>query len=415
MPDFMVRSLARALRSSLPMLTWTIARRFSRSLRRTGFARFTSVVAITSVCLGTLAVCLSQSILSGYEEIIQQTASRFGMSVTVQRNDGAPLDDDTFVAQRLSSIQGVSSVSQAIRQETLIKMHGRLDGAILVGLHSDHIHRAFDGLVTKGLSPGTSDAAMVGAGLAKRLDIGVGDTITVITRSVRENVPAIARVSVSGLFTSGMASYDEHAVVTTTDHARRIIRAPRTVSSMLMITCSPGADEERVVRTISIQLGDRVLVQTYRDHFAVMWNWIDLQRRPIPVIMSLIAIVSMFTVVTTVLLSIVEKTRSLAMLATLGMSPWKLSLVTAIRVLSTSTVGVATGLALSIVLIAVQRTWHVVSLDGSVYYVQHLPVAFEPLVLVRSSLLILLAACLAAAVPMVITMRIRPIRALRFR
>ena len=396
------------------MLTWTIARRFSRSLRRNGFARFTTVVAITSVCLGTLAVCLSQSILSGYEEIIQQTASRFGMTMTVQNADGSPIIDDATL-DVISSIEGVSSVSEAIRQETLVKLRGTLDGAILVGLNPAHIRRAFDGMMTNSLPPGTSDFAMIGSGLARRLKMLVGDSITVITRSIREQAPAVARVRISGVFTSGMASYDEHAVVTSTDYARRIIRAPNSVSSLLMITCQPGVDEEAVVRSINHSLGDRLLVLTYRDHFAAIWNWIDLQRRPIPVIMSLIAIVSLFTVVTTVLLSIVEKTRSLAMLATLGMTQWKLSLVTAIRVLTTSLIGVVMGLTLSAMLIAVQRTWHVISLDGSIYYVQHLPVAFEPLVLLSSGLLILLAACLAAAVPMIITTRIRPIRALRFR
>ncbi|MBU3678689.1 MAG: ABC transporter permease [Candidatus Kapabacteria bacterium] len=396
------------------MLTWTIARRFSRSLRRNGFSRFSSAVAVTSVCLGTLAVCLSQSILSGYEEIIQQTAARFGMSITVQNHDGAPLADDAAAAV-ISSITGVSSVSDAIRQETLVKVRNKLDGAILVGLQPGHIRHAFDGLMTNSCPPGMSDFVMVGSGLARRLNMHVGDSLTIITRSIREQVPAIARVRISSVFTSGMASYDEHAVVTSTDFARKIIRAPSTASSMLMITCLPGVDEEGIVRSINMRLSNNMLVLTYRDHFASMWNWIDLQRRPIPVIMSLIAIVSMFTVVTTILLSIVEKTRSIAMLATLGMSPWKLSLVTAFRVLTTSVTGVSVGLLLSTVLIAVQRTWHVIRLDGSIYYVQHLPVALEPLVLLRSGLLILLAACLAATVPMIITMRIRPIRALRFR
>lgn len=360
-------------------------------------------------------MCLSQSILAGYEEIIQETAARFGMQITVQQSDGTPLANITPLASTISSIHGVESVSEAIRQETLVKMRGTLDGAIIVGLPADHIHRAFGGLLTNGSSSGTADFAMVGSGLARRLSVSVGDSVTVITRSVTEQRPVVARVPISGVFTSGMSSYDEHAIVTTTDNARRIIKAPTSVSSMLMIACSPGSDEDGIVRTINSQIGDRMLVLTYRDHFAAMWNWIDLQRRPIPVIMSLIAIVSMFTVVTTVLLSIVEKTRSLAMLSTLGMSPWKLALITAIRVLSTSIIGVVAGLALSSTLIAVQRTWHVISLDGNIYYVRHLPVAFEPFVLASSGLLILVAACLAAAVPMIITMRIRPIRALRFR
>lgn len=397
------------------MLAWTIARRFSRTLRGNGFARFTSIVAIVSVCLGTLAVCVSQSILAGYDEIIKETSQRFGMHITVQRPDAAMMNDASGLITTLRGIFGVVSVGEAIRQETLIKRRSVIDGAVMIGLPKEHLNNSFAGLVHDGFTFNDSGQVIIGSGLARRLAAGRGDTLTLITKSARDERPSIIRIRVDDVFTSGMMSYDEHAVVMPLERVRALQHTPAAAASLLMITCSSDNTEAGIIKEINRRFPDQLIVLTYRDHFAAMWNWIDLQRKPIPVIMSLIAIVSMFTVVSTVLLSIVEKTRSLAVLSTLGMPPRQLSLITAIRVLSTSIIGVFSGLIISVAFILVQRTWHIIRLDGSIYYVQHLPIAFDPWILAQSSVLVLLAACIASTIPMLITMRIRPIRALRFR
>ncbi len=415
MRDSMVRSPAAALRYRTKMLAWTIARRFSRTLRRNSFARFTSVVAVASVALGTIAVCLSQSILAGYDEIIQHTATRFGAHLTIQRADGNPYSNVRDMARSIRSVPGVSSVSSTIRHETLVKCRSHLDGAVVVGLPEQHLNHAYLPLLSTRTSAVGRYDVLVGSGLARRLNAHVGDSLTLITRTPGTERPMIRRVVINSLFTSGMSSYDEHAIVTSFAHARHLLRLDSSAASMLMITCVSDADESAVVQALKRTYSQGNIVLTYRDHFAAMWNWIDLQRKPIPVIMSLIAIVSMFTVVTTVLLSIVEKIRSLAVLATLGMSPRQLALITALRVVSTSLIGVCLGVAISMCFIVVQREYHLITLDGNIYYVRHLPVAFDVLILMGSSLLIFLAACVASIVPMIITVRIRPMRALRFR
>ena len=397
------------------MLAWTIARRFSQTLRRNSFARFTSIVAIASVALGTLAVCLSQSILAGYDEIIQQTAQRFGAHITLQRSDGNAFTNAYEIQSRVRVLPGISSVSTTIRHETLVKCRSHLDGAVLVGLPEQHLNVAFVPLLSTRESAIGPYEVLIGSGLARRLSVDVGDTITLISRSLGSDRPLISRVRVSSLFTSGMTSYDEHAVVTSSVHARLILQLDSSTATMLMLTCESNSDESAIVQSLKQAYSQEHVILTYRDHFAAMWNWIDLQRRPIPIIMSLIAIVSMFTVVSTVLLSIVEKTRSLAVLSTLGMSPRQLALITAIRVISTSFIGVLCGLTVSIAFIVIQREFHVITLDGNIYYVQYLPVSFDTWILLRSSVMIFLAACIASIVPMFITTRISPVRALRFR
>jgi lipoprotein-releasing system permease protein len=396
------------------MLLWTISRRFARSLRADGFARFTTVVATLSISLGFIALCVSQSILAGYIEIIQTTAQRFGMYVTVQSSMGLPLDDAGPLRRSLEQIPGVTSTRSVLRQETLIKFASAIDGAVITGLDSSMVADVFSPVVIDG-SAKHGAGMMIGSGLSDRLGIEVGDTVTLITRTAAGDRPTISRQTIDGIFKSGIATYDDHVLLTSIEHAREVLRSESTQSSSVMVTCS-GDDVIPLIRIhVAQTYGDRLSVLTYRDHLAPIWNWIELQRQPVPVILSLITIVSVFTVVSSLILAIVAKTRSMAILATLGLSWWRIAGVVGLRSLTTTLTGLALGAGLSLAFIGVQRTWKPIKLDGGIYYVSHLPVALDPWIIVTSTLLILAVSVMASIIPMLIAARVRPATALRFR
>lgn len=395
------------------MLLWTISRRFSHSLRADGFARFTSVVATASICLGFVALCISQSILAGYEEVIRSTAQRFGMYLTVQSPHGYAFDDASPLQRKLQTIPGVLTTHVVLRQETLVKRASFIDGAVITGLDASSIQRVFAPVMVSG-SVQPRYGVMIGSGLRDRLRAAVGDTITLITRTASGDRPTVSRRTITGIFASGMAMYDDHVVLTDIDDARMILRAGPSQSSSIVVQC----ESDDVIPSISSYVSDnyrqRLSVMTYREHLASIWNWIDLQRRPIPVILSLIAIVSIFTVVSSLILAIVAKTRSMAILSTLGMPWWRISCIVGIRALTTTLTGLAIGIVVSVTFILVQRTWHPIALDGSIYYVSHLPVALDPTIIATSALLILTVSVLASVIPMLIAARLRPVQSLRF-
>ena len=396
------------------MLLWMISRRFARSLRADGFARFTSIVATLSVSLGFIALCISQSILAGYVEIIQTTAQCFGMYVTVQSSTGFAIDDPRPLQRALEKIPGVTSTRPVLRQETLIRHASAIDGAVITGLDTAMMADVFSPVVIEGTSrPG--EGMLIGSGLRDRLGITVGDTVTLITRTAQGDRPAISRQTIRGVFKSGIAAYDDHVLLTGIEHARNILRSGPTQSSSVMITCAGDEVIPLIRQHVTAAYHDRISVLTYRDHLASIWNWIELQRQPIPVILSLIAIVSVFTVVSSLVLAIVAKTRSMAILSTLGMPWWRVAAIVGLRALTTTIVGLTLGAGVSLTFIGIQRTWKPISLDGGIYYVSHLPVSFDPWIIITSGLLILAVSTIASIVPMLIVARLRPASALRFR
>lgn len=397
------------------MLLWTIARRFSKSLHRDGFARFTTTVAIISVSLGTIAVCISQSILAGYEEAILDASKRFGTHLTLHQRNGALFDDTRTIIRELKRLDGVVTALPVIQHEVLAKHHSRIDGAFLLGMPIEQMQFAFVPLGVTLDPRGIEKPVLIGSGLQKRLSLNVGDTIVCITKSLTAERPIFRPLRVTGVYNSGMASYDDHAILLPLDMVQGILGSAYHSATMLMIRTEDNVSEQTLIQYIDQRHREQLEIRTYREHFAAMWNWIELQRRPIPVIMSLIALVSMFTVVSSIILSIVEKTRSFAVLSTLGLAAWRVATIVGLRTLYTTFVGLAFGITISVAFILVQRTWHPIALDGSVYYVRYLPVALDPWILAQTAFLVMAASMIAAIVPMVITVRIRPVQALRFR
>ncbi|MFN4908177.1 MAG: ABC transporter permease [Bacteroidota bacterium] len=396
------------------MLLWMISRRFARSLRADGFARFTSIVATLSISLGFIALCVSQSILAGYVEIIQTTAQRFGMYVTVQSSAGFQLGDARPLQRSIEKIPGVTSTRPVLRQETLVRHASAIDGAVITGLDSAMVADVFSPVVIEGTAR-PDGGVLIGSGLRDRLAASVGDTLTLITRTAEGDRPAISRQTIRGVFKCGIATYDDHVLLTGIGHARNILRSGPTQCSSVMITCTGDEVIPLIRQHVAATYRDRISVLTYRDHLASIWNWIELQRQPIPVILSLIAIVSVFTVVSSLILAIVAKTRSMAILSTLGMPWWRVAAIVGLRALTTTIVGLTLGAGVSLTFIGIQRTWKPISLDGGIYYVSHLPVSFDPWIIITSGLLILAVSTIASIVPMLIVARLRPASALRFR
>ncbi|MBL0323425.1 MAG: hypothetical protein IPP80_13840 [Ignavibacteria bacterium] len=120
-------------------------------------------------------------------------------------------------------------------------------------------------------------------------------------------------------------------------------------------------------------------VLTYLDTFQAISAWIELQKEPIPIVLGLISIVAVFTVISTLLIAVVEKTRSIAILVTIGMTRCgsRDDLLCA-QHHQPSAMGSALGALVALAFVWIQSTWHLIRLDGAIYYVSELPVSFSP-------------------------------------
>jgi len=387
-------------------LTSFIASRFSRSLR-SGFARFTTLVSIGSVALGCTALIVSMSVLRGYEEMIEETALRYTSHLELRRFDGGVVPHADDLQRRLHQFDHVRRVDPLLVREALVRTRGGVEGAVLHGLTSARMPL----LVPNGLQGG----AGVGAEIARHLGVQVGDTVVLYASdgSSAEARPILFSSRVDAIVRTGMQTIDESVIVMDLAQLQQALRlAPADVSHLAV-----ELDDPTLARTIAAQMAPQtegLMMITWEDRFQAIASWIELQKQPIPIVLGLISLVAVFTLVSTLLVTVVEKTRSLAILLTIGMSPGQVMGIVALRGLRISAAGALIGVTISAAFAVIQRTWQPITLDGAVYYVSALPVSADPAPYLIVPLISIVLAVAASVVPMLAVRRVQPARALRF-
>ncbi len=394
-------------------LVLEIASRFSRSLRSNGFARFATAVSVGSVAVGTIALILAISILNGYEEAIERTALRFIAHVEARPLTGESYASASALINVVSGIGGVASVDASLSREALLRTRHGVDGVVLTGIGKDRARQHIDPLIVRGSGVG-ANGVVIGERLADMLRANVGDTVVLYASDEERTRPIIGTAHVRGILRSGMERYDNALVVMPIEDLRTFLRLSTDAASNLLITCRSTDQAEAVAARVRSTVGPTSYVTTFRDTFQAMVSWIEIQKRPIPIVLGLISLVAVFSVISTLLIAVVEKTRSMAILITLGMTPQRIMGIVLARAVSIGVLGSIIGTAVAYAALWAQRTWQIVRLDGAIYYVRDVPVSLapEPFVLIPA---ISISLCiLVSIVPMVIASRVRPARALRF-
>ena len=398
-----------------------IARRFSQSLRRDGFARFTSFVSYASVALGCFAIVVAMSILNGYERAIYTAMTRFASPIEVRSLLRTTLPNATVVASGISRIEGVSRTSVMVTREALGRTRNGVEGLLLIGTTGAQALRDVTPMLVDGTIPSfrqqTMPDAVIGSDAARRLGLNLGDTLVIYTGDASLSAPTVLAVAISGIARSGMQQYDETAVFLDVDALRSRLRLADGEGSYVAVYPEPDADVTDVARRIRSTFTQTpgLYAQTYHDRFSAIESWIALQKEPIPIILGLISLVAIATVVATLLISVVEKTHQIAVLRTMGMTSGGIARIFLWRGLQVGFVGWLTGSALALLCCLVQDTWHVIALDGNLYYVSSLPVSITATPYVVVAVTSLVTSLVATLAPIVIASGIHPARTLQFR
>jgi len=345
-----------------------IARRFSKSLRKDGFNRFTSIVSLASVAIGCIALIVSISILDGYDSLILDTAMRYTSHIEVRSLLDGGIENSDVMLKEISQIEGVQAAFPITVREALVRSRHGVMGAAIHGLPQIRIRQLFEGVTTSGSLP-TENGCSIGSSLAQQLAVKVGDTLTFFAAQHQgEQIsPILFVVPIVGIISTGMHTVDQSLVAMNDATLNRFFRASgQSQPSVIAVSLINPDDAPQISPKVMEIVGDYSMVFTWRDRFQAISSWIDLQRKPIPVILGLIALVASFTMISTLLVSVVEKTRSISILIALGMTRRNIVRILLIRALSISAFGSMIGSVIALTFALIQHTLQPISLDGSV-------------------------------------------------
>ncbi len=412
------------------MYSWFIARRlFAQSGRKRRVSRPAIQIATAGVALGVAVMILSVCVVLGFKSEIQGKVMGLGGHIEILNNETLrspePLPvviDDDMLAE-VAAIDGVSRVERFCSKPGMLKTDAAFEGVLFKGIGSEYDTSFLSNHLIDGEVPLFSDTTSTGQlliskMLADRLGLSVGDRV--FAYFFEKNVRA-RRLTVSGIYCTNLSDYDSNLVFADLAMVHSLLGwdSLQFSGAEVLISDLRRLDEvsSQIVHKVNRRqdaYGAYYTSPTVRELNPVIFNWLDLLDMDVLVILILMIAVAGFTMVSGLLIIILEHTNFIGVMKAMGASDRPLRLIFLHLASMIILRGLLVGNLLAFVIIFLQRRFALVHLDPATYYVDSVPLLVNWGYVVLINIVTLLLCMLSLLLPSYVVSRIEPVRSIRF-
>jgi lipoprotein-releasing system permease protein len=403
--------------------------RAGRGGRRNRFISFISGVSVFGITLGVAALIIVLSVMNGFQKEVRDRMLSVIAHIELFDGSGGAMPDWRTVAAAAQRHPEVVGAAPFVSAQALVARGEDMRGAIVRGIDPAEeskvtplAARLKDGALAR-LVPGAW-GIVLGGELARTLGVTVGDPVTIVTPNGQVTpagvVPRLKQMTVVGTFDSGHYEYDSGLALIHIDDAARLFRTEGPTGVQLRLR--DQQDARRVAFQLAVTLGPEVVV---RDWTRTNRNWFDavqLEKRMMFIILTLIVAVAAFNLVSTLVMTVTDKQADIAILRTLGASPRSIMGIFMVQGAASGVIGTLGGLGLGllvalnidVIVPALERLFNASFLPGSIYLISRMPSDPQAADIVPIGLISLVLAFLATLYPSWRASRVQPAEALRY-
>jgi len=406
--------------------------RYSLAREHSFFVSFITWVSLLGVAVGVMAVITVLSVMNGLETELRTRLLSLTAHATLSAS-GAAIPDWQSRIKQLQGAPGLLGAAPFLDTDAMLSRPPAMSGAIVRGIDPamEPSVSAIAGAMREGklsdLTPG-SNRMVLGRMLAYQLQVGVGDTVTVMipgsapAGAPNEGalVPRLQQFDVVGVFEVGLQEHDGVlALVNLQDaEAFRGLAGPTGIRLRFDDVLNAPA----LARSAAQRLAPALTVRDWTEENEAYFRAIRIEKTTTGTILMLIIAVAVFNIVATLVMVVNDKRTDIAILRTLGLSPRGVLGVfitqgVLIGWIGTA-LGVAVGLALAlnvdVIVPFLEQTLGFHFMDPDVYYISSLPSEVHPGDVARIALAALILTFVATVYPALQAARTPPAEALRY-
>jgi lipoprotein-releasing system permease protein len=414
----------------MSQLELRIAWRYLRSRRGSKLLSLISVIAIGGVVIGVSALIVIMGVMTGLQNDLREKILIGSPDVRVL-NYGSDmiLKDWEPVLAKVKKDREVVAAAPFVLTKALVGAgHKYSDGAYVMGILPEGeggppVTSIRDHATAGDFRFETTDnqhrGAVLGARLASRLGVYPGiDSITLTTVGSEVSpvtgtpIPREVRLEVTGVFDTGMYEYDNGYVYVSLPVAQELGGLGHDVTG-LEIRTSDRWQAHTVAERLSKSLGYPYRTEDWQAQNSSLFQALKLEKAGMTLILMLIILVAAFNIVGTLTMVVADKTKEIGILRAMGMPAASIRRIFLAQGFMIGVVGTLLGLALGLAASAALDVGKLIKLDPQVYFIDHLPVARQPLDIATTVLASLLIAAVATIYPAVQAARLLPVEAMR--
>ena len=401
---------------------WKIARRLYFS--EEGKARTSRPavrVALGGIVIGVMVMIVAICVVVGFKQEVQRKVAGFGSHIQVVNFDNnatyelRPVDISDSLIHKLQGLPHVKNVSTFASKPGILKTDSAFQGIIFKG--TDYWDYFAENLVVGSL-PTAVNEVIVSTVLASQLHLTVGDHI--LCYFVQESL-RVRRLYISGLYNTCMSEMDRMFVMGDIALVRQLNHWTESQASGIEVL----VDDLKYLREVADRVyfatanrldeaGNAFYTQTLEQLNPQIFGWLDLLDMNVIIIILLMLCVSGFSIITGLIILILESVNLIGTLKALGANNQFVRRIFIYEAILLVGKGMVFGNLIGLGLVALQHFTRIIPLDAATYYVSYVPMAFPWGWLIMLNLGILVISWLVLLAPSAIVAQISPAKVMHF-
>lgn len=361
------------------------------------FSRPAVRIAMLGVAIGLAVMIVSLAVVLGFKHEIQSKVMGLGghvQALSITQNEKyeiLPITTDAALVKKIESVSNVAHVQQVATKLGVLKTDDDFAGLTFKGIGNDYDVSFLQSCLVDGSMPRFSATeASNEIILSKRVadDLGLKVGGKVFSYFMSDGSMRARRFKVAGVYVTNMDDYDKNLVFADIYTVRKLNGWDSTMSSSMEIVVKDFDQLDATVRNLRFLKGERnesgatTGVFSIKEMAAHTFAWLDVLDMNVLMILVLMILVSAFTVVSGLLIIMLERINMIGVLKVLGATNKSIRQVFVHFSIMLVGKGMLWGNVAGLALCFVQQQLHVVSLDASTYYIDSVPIQFNWLLII---------------------------------
>ena len=400
-----------------------VAVRYLLAKRKQAFISLISFISIIGVGVGVMAVLIAMALMTGLQKELRERIVGSSAHVYVFRlGDG--IQDIPAEVAKVRQVPRVIGAAPAVIGKGLLTAGNSQSPVTVKGIDIALEPTVTDirGAVRQGsldglrVGPDDRDGIVLGIDLAKNLDVQVGDTVRLLTPDqVLSPIGPMARnraFKVTGIFSLGLFEFDSEYALVDMAVAEHVFGRDRP--DFIQVRLDDMFAATAVAEDIQRRLGEEYATQDWaqmnRSLFSALW----LEKMAISITIGLIIMVAALNIVASLVLLVMEKSRDIAILKTMGSSAASIRRIFMLQGLIIGLIGTGGGTLLGVLVIGVLDRYQLIRVPMDVYQISYVPFTLLPQDMIAVVAAALLICFVATIYPSRQAAKLDPAQALRY-
>ena len=402
-----------------------VSLRYLKTKKRSGTISLNTFISIAGVIIGVATSIITLAVMTGFQGYFRDKILSAMPHIVVMEFTGAGVKDQQALQEKVEKVPHVTATTPFIYAQSMVTTRERMQGVVVRGIDPVTEARVTD--LAKNMVAGsltdllrndrTLPGIIMGEDLARKLGVSVGEPITMVNPLGEETpmgmVPRMKKFEIAGLFDAGMYDYNTGFVYIALPDAQKFFDMPGRISGV-QVRIDDIYNADRISSAIQTAAGYPFYTRNWMEMNKNFFSALLLEKIGMSLILVVIIIVASFNIIGTLTMIVMEKSREIAILKSMGSSARSIVKIFMFAGLAIGCVGTAVGVIIGYGAVTVLTKTDLISLPKDVYQVSHLPLSISGLDVLVVSLTALGISFFATLYPAWQAARQDPVEVLRY-